>query len=614
MGYVLERAEAIAPLTIEHGNVRWAGRSDPEPDAPILRFECTLADGEEVGDLVARYPMPATLIAELAERFVDVSLDVGALRWRRALVAARLARGEQLVEIGQGETTVRVPGPIRDARVTRDGTLLVTTGGGATIDGRVVLPPPETDQFMMAVPRPHDPACAQHVAVSRVYGSNELEVRAFDRASGEHVGSYSGVAPGGFPAAFTVANGGWWFHEHDSQLFVGRHRDPFTIETWMQWAIVARWLFVRSGNVWQWHALDRDQEPRTIRLEEHTPTLVVVGNVLWIGAAQGLFRAEAGEDPERVFEGRVDGVAVDGAHAWLGSLEEIIALDLPSCGVRWRTKLAHGAWTITRIAAGVVAAGHDVATVLDDTGQILVVLEPGAPFGLKVLADGTAAISVGEYVAIVAPDGVVYRPPPLPYDGSICDATIDRFVFGPLHRDSRLRPDAYYALDRTGAITARLPFENPSAVKLVGCSDTHVFVRLDGAIVQWDARGVAATGLTAAPPPRRDAERGRVSRAGPIRDPRMDTPCHGVEVTHDTLLIDGVYGGSTGEYLTQAPFRVSDGAIATFYRCDLREGDAYGEVVSRGATAILVACRVPANVTWTASPDGHLVMIDCVAG
>ncbi len=610
------RATATEPLTIEGGVVRWSGRSDPEPDAPILRFECTLADGEEVGDLVARYPMPATLIAALAERFVDVSLDVGALRWRRALAAARLARGEQLAEIGQGETTVRLPGPIRDVRVTRDGKLLVTSGGGATIDGRVVLPPPAAEQFMMAVPRPHDPACAQHVAMSRVYGTNELEVRAFDRASGEPLGSYSGIAPGGFPDAFTVAKGGWWFHEEDSQLFVGGDGEPFTIKTWMQWAIVERWLFVRSSKVWQWHALDRDHEPRSTELEESTPTLVAVGDVLWIGTAQGLFRAAAGEQPERVFEGRVDGVAVDGARMWLGSLEELIAIDLPSCAVRWRTKLAHGAWTITRIAAGVVAAGHDVATVLDDAGQILVVLEPRAPFGVKVLTDGTAAISVGEYVAIVAPDGVVYRPAPLPYDGSICDATVDRFVFGPLDRSSRLQPDAYYALDRTGAITARLPFENRSTTKLVGCSDTHVFVQLDEAVVQWDARGVAVTGLTAAPPPRGDAQRGRVSCAGPIQDPRMDTPSHGVEVTHDTLLIDGVYGGSTGEYLTQAPFRVADGAIATFYRCDLREGDAYGEVVSRGGTAILVECRVPANVTWTASPspDGHLVMIDCVAG
>jgi hypothetical protein len=92
----------------------------------------------------------------------------------------------------------------------------------------------------------------------------------------------------------------------------------------------------------------------------------------------------------------------------------------------------------------------------------------------------------------------------------------------------------------------------------------------------------------------------------------MEPPQVGITVTRDTLLIDGAYGGSTGDFLTEAPFRVTDGATATFFRCDLLEGDASGEVVSLGGTAILVACRVPANVAWTASADSHLVMIDCV--
>lgn len=614
VGYTLARATTASPLTIESGVVRWAGPSDPEEGAPLLRFEARLEEAEEIGDLVARCAMPVTLIAALAERFVDVSLDVGVVRWRRALAAARIARGEQPVAIATGEVTVSLPGPIRHARVERDGAVLATSDSGATIRGRLVLEAPvDEEHYMLAVPPPRDPACRHHVAVSRTWEGKQLSLVAFDRATGAQVGSYRGIVAGNAPEAFSVGETGWWLHDEDQHIFVGGAGEPFVLENSVVWTSVGGWLLVEGDDdVWHWHDLARREQPRAIELADSTPTFCAVGDVLWIGCTTGLYRAAAGAAPERIFEGRIAGLAVEGDRAWLGTPDELIAIDVTSGRVRWRTKLAHGAWEVTRIAAGVAAGDRRAITVLDDAGQVLVALGARTDHALYAFADGTTAVSSGEHVAIIAPDGVVHRPMLLPYDGKLLGATVDRFIFGPVAYDaiSAVRPDAFYALDRTGAVTARLPIERDPPLRFVGCSDAHVYLTRGRALLRWDPNGAAGGGWSA-PPARRPVERGGYSVGEVTVGQREDNPTIGREIAQDALVIEGTYGGSTGRFACE-PILVSDGAVATFFRCDLTIGDPACVIATRGATAILVACRVPANVAWMASADSHLVMIDCV--
>jgi len=351
---------------------------------------------------------------------------------------------------------------------------------------------------------------------------------------------------------------------------------------------------------------------RTIALPKDA-RLQVAPDAIWAGAPGVLYRIAAGEQPTVILEGPVyTAFAIDGDRVWSRQGDAVVAL-APSIVERWRRVVPHIAARILRVGAYLAVLGFEQASVLDDAGEIVVTLAKRREGGARALADGTVALSSGEHVAIVAPDGVVTHLMPLPYDGWIAGATAERFIFGPTP-SSQLAPDAYYALDRTGAITARLPFVANRNLWFAGCAgDLAYFIR-DGEVIAWDPRGVGDVIAVVAPPERLAAERGE-QRMGPeVINHRDDRPDIGIEVRQrDQLLVDGTYGGSPGPgYLGEVPFRVSDGAIVTFYRCDLCVGHREGEVVTRGATAILVECRIPANVAWTASADSHLVMLDCV--
>lgn len=473
VAYVLERAERVEPLSIEDGTLRWAGPSDPEEDAPLLRFECPIASGEEVGDLVARYPMPAMLVAALAERFVDVSLDVGDVRWRYALAAARIARGEAVEPPATGEV-IQVGST--DARCLPDGTLVVLHAGKLRIGPRELELPRAFASPTARLPRPAaiDPFLV--AVVARDGGTVALAV--YDR-DGQVVGHGTAPVKG---EVLTVSREprGFWVHTGATDVLLGPSgargdmSDVGLRAMWRSQLVMANRHAVCAGEVW-----------RSFPGNAHVAT----DEAIWIATLDGIYQWDATSDPPvRVLEAPARAMCVEGRRMWSACDEVLVAFDRVTLQVEVRVELPFAvtslAWTAGRILARNTTKGSEAWAVLDLQGAILATLEgPGA--GHAALPDGSLAVGASRDILVVHADEAIARTIPRSF-GKFVGVTRDRFIVAEPKR-------GLYAFDRAGRVTSQLPAARPCEV-----DDTSVYAIADGALVRWDPRG----GGGIDPPPR----------------------------------------------------------------------------------------------------------------
>jgi hypothetical protein len=572
-------ADRAAGFEVSRTLLRWTGATDPDADAPIVAWELAgeganeiaLDDPIVIAPLAARYPMPACMLDELARRCVarDASACVALVegfgvdaRWARALAGALLAAGSPPRVIADDTGELVTDEVLRALRVMPDGSLVGIDGSESVLiagDRRIVLPK-----------GPLDP-----VDWLQLFDGNALPAIA--------------VPPRQIRRRVHVSNG-WVL------TFTGERVVPSVgwVAQQLAWTHLAR----DDRTV---HAWDRE-------LRE----LVAADGVIWCLAPDGLWRLAGGEAPVRVWAGDARGLAIRDGVAWFATRDKaLVGLDLASgvetaCvqlpGWGYRVWAAPGGLLATTRAGTCWIVGHQVVQILEHRRDI----------GFAILADGTAAASSGEQISILEPSGRLRSCSPMPFDGRICCATRDRFVFGPVSGGiDHIRPDALIAFDRDGRVTARLPGQF-NASTIVASADAVYAAQTEPqrGVVRWDPRGVASDGVVP-PPPRRPTERG-VTRVGwQVIHPRDDWPEVGVEIRHGhALLLDGTYGGSTG-HSSEVAIRVTDGAIATFARCTLHPpGD--GAVVQRGSTVFAIHCRLPSSPTcWTLGRDCHFVAIDC---
>jgi hypothetical protein len=566
-------SEHAAGLEISATSIRWSGPTDPEDGAPVVSWELT---GDGVGEivvddpvafapLVAAYPMPVTMLADLARHCVkrDAAACVPVAhgtgfdaRWARAVAAALIEIGGPLRVIPDDPGEIVTSEKLHELRAMPDGTIAALNAGTR----EVVV---GTSRY--ALPK-----------------SDELDARDwFKLFDGRGVPAVD--VPPRDMTMMGVASG--WLLTFTGEHFVAA-------QGWLAKELVWTHLERNERVVFPWERL--------------LFKLVEVEGVLWGVSTDGLWKLVGGEEPVRVWSGSAWGLAIDRGVAWMGlrSTSFLASIDLATGAEIMRMPAEQYAHDVWRVPGGVVIGGFRI--IVD--GKIVATSEPRSTTGVAVIADGTAAVSSGEQVAILEASGAVRWRAPMPYNGAVRCATRDRFVFGP--NDGvfgGVEPDALIAFDREGRITARLPGKFQGAI--VSDGEWVYANESNRGLLRWNPRGEASAAVPA-PPVRRATERG-VTRLGYVtHNPRDDWPEIGIEIAQcHALLIDGTYGGSTGVSPGLA-VQVTDGAIATFVGCNLTQS-VDGEVVQRGATVFAIGCQLPVGMRWTLGRDCHFVAIDC---
>lgn len=597
-------AEETQELEVTATGIRWAGRTDPEPDAPIVACEYPVPlEARAIADLVAREPIPSTLLRELAARCPPGDDAHADPRWRQARAAAAIAAGASAVDTTAGRGTPIDRG-VEEVRTLRDGTVVYIRGTTLVIGDRPPIALPVAEHAMYVLPAPLLDDTDEIIVL--VYGRAGTTLIEFT-SDGREVARQE--APLAFlPNKVAKTAAGYWVSSDSNHHLVGTNktlRRPFMrngVAISGGWLLeiskpILAWVELASGKrrPFDWHATETRETARS-------------GDILYCMTEDGLWRLQGGERPVRVWAGNAWGLAVHANHAWLGLDDSsVIAIDLTSGAQLWRSPIPHKAYSIRAFDTVVIAMSFDRCTLLTPDGRVLSTSEERRDVGVAQLADGTVGISCGEQLFLVESMGVVRRGLSLPYDGMILHATTDRFIFGPVSGgEARVSPTELVAFDRTGRVTSRLvPPDRPRFM-----NDTHVYVidyRDKLELRVWDPRGVAIG--VEPPPPRRPTERGANHVGTELSgDPRDFRPQVGLEVHSDFLAIESTYGGSPGSgYAGEVPVRVGDGAIATFVRCDLRTGGD-GPVAQRASTLFLIDCQLPPG-TWTLGDACHLVIL-----
>lgn len=563
-------AERTAGLERSDTSLRYSGPTDPDQDAPLVTWALAapvaIDDPVAIAKLAARSPMPASMLAELARRCVDAPTAVTVAhgtghdtRWARALARALLDAGRCTPRTFTSDAQLVMGEIVWGLRVMPDGTLV-----GLDANLRCLI----VGERRIEVPRGNLDA---YDWLALFDGAGFPAIRVPPRATNGAV----------------VCQAGRWL------LTFTDERAPPNAEIWRAHELV-------------WTHLDRDEQVRH-PWNQHTGKLVAADGVVWCPTEDGLWRLVPGEAPVRVWTGSARGLAIADGVAWVGTADRaLLSIDLDRGVETSRVALSGVAFDVRIVPGGIITSHSGVSWIVD--GEVIATAEPRRDFGIAVLADGTAAASSGEQVALLDPSGTLRWCPPMPFDGCIRGATRDRFVFGAVTSgEDHVAPTEVIAFDRDGRITARLPnrYRLP-----IACDEDHVYVTGDQGVVRWDPRGSAQQTELVVPPPRRPTERGVTQIRPPVTNPRDDRPEVGLEIRHtDALVFDGTYGGSPGPQ-GEAAVRVCDGAIATFVRCDLTRGD--GLVVQRGATVFAIQCKLaPA---WALGRDCHLVAIECTVG
>jgi hypothetical protein len=580
---IVELAIALADravgFEVSPTRLRWTGATDPEADAPVVAWELAgegagetaLDDPVAIAPLAARYPMPVCMLDELARRCVArdasacaaVAEGIGVdARWARAVAGALLAAGSPPRIIADDTGELVTDEIFRALRVMPDGALAGIDGYESVVvagDRRIALPK-----------GPLDP-----IDWLRLFDGNALPAIT--------------VPPRQIRRRVHVSNG--WVLTFTNERVVPSVGWVAQQLAWTQLARDARVV----------HAWDREVRD-----------LVEADGVVWCAAPDGLWRLAGGEPPVRVWAGNANGLAIRDGVAWLATkAKALVGLDLASGVEIACVPLPYAGYRVWAAPGGLlVSTFADACWIVGN--QVVQILEGRRDVGFAILADRTAAASSGEQISILEPSGRLRACLPMPFDGMICCATRDRFVFGPVSGGiDRVRPDALIALDRDGRVTARLPGQFNASAIVAGDEVVHaVQIEPRRGVVRWDPHGTASDGIVS-PPPRRPTERGVTRLGWRVINPRDDWPEVGIEIRHgNALLLDGTYGGSTG-LASEVAIRVTDGAIATFARCTLHPpGD--GAVVQRGSTVFAIHCRLPSTPTrWTLGRDCHFVAIDC---
>ena len=558
-------------------------RTDPDDGAseratnrgegpPLIAWELAtkipVDDPVAIAGLAAQYPMPAAMLADLARRCIAAPTAVAVAhgtgfdtRWARALAAALLEAGKCTPRVFSSEAPVVLDEIVWGLRVMPDGSLV-----GLDSNLRRLI----TSERKIDVPQG---------------GLDAYEWLAL----------FDGT---GFPAI-----------EVPRRATNGR---PMAVSN--------RWLLTftdenapAKSDIWRahelaWTHLDRKEQVRHA-WDHHVSRLVEANGVVWCPAEDGLWRLVGGEAPVRVWNGNAYGVAIADGVAWVSTRDNaLVSIDIARGVETARVSLPHSAFDVRVVPGGIIAGGSRCVSWIVGR-EVIATSEERREVAIAVLADGTAAASSGEQVAILDPSGTLRWCPPMPFDGCIRCATRDRFVFGAFTSgEDYVSPTELIAFDRDGRVTARLP--NQYRLPVVAGAD-YVYATLDRGVVRWDPRGSAKDTELVAPPPRRPTERGVTQIRSPVTNPRDERPEVGIEIRHaNALVLDGTYGGSCGtHYGSEAAVRVSDGAIATFVRCDLTRGD--GVAVQRGATVFAIQCKLS---SWGVARGSHLVAIDCTVG
>jgi hypothetical protein len=571
VGLSVRSSERGEGLHVSASAIRWSGPTDPtEAGAPIIAWELTGEDVAQLDDpvamslLVVRYPMPVGLLDELARRCVarDASACVPIAhgtgfdpRWARAIAGALIAAGGPPGAIPDDAGEVVTTETFHELRAMRDGSIAaLNVGTREVVVGSARFPLP---------------------------ASQELDEREwFSLFDGQRIPAID-VPERDMTHMGTV--GDWLL------TFTGEHF--VQAEGWLAKELVWTHLARNERIVFAWERL--------------CFKLVEADGALWGVTREGLWKLVGGQEPVLVWSGEAWGLAIESGVAWIGlrSASFLVAIDLATGTERMRMPVQQFAYDVWRVPGGIVLGGFSI--VVD--GKIVATSEPRSQTGLAVLADGTAAISSGEQVAILESSGACRWRAPMPYNGAVRCATRERFVFGPNDGVFGVAADALIAFDREGRITARLPGTFVGSIvsdgECVYANDTR------RGLVRWNPRGVASQAVPS-PPARRPTENG-ITRVGyTTTSPRDDWPEIGIEIAQgNALLIDGTYGGSTG-VSSDVALRVSDGSIATFVRCNLTPS-ASGEVAQRSATIFAIQCQLPVDVQWTLGRDCHFVAIDC---
>ncbi|HEU0036213.1 MAG TPA: hypothetical protein VFQ53_36620 [Kofleriaceae bacterium] len=601
----IRRARERRELAITPQGLSWAGPTDPEPDAPLVACELPVAlEPRAIAELVARTPIPSTLLHELAARCPPGDDDGDDPRWRRARAHAAIARGDAIGDV-RDETGTFIARGVEAVRGLPDGTLVRLRVGELVIGDAppIALPVVERASYWLPAPLAPDAIDPSQIVVAiRSYQPDHLILLVFD-PRGRELARIETTTPMCRPEQVSHGAAGYWMHDDGRHQRVG---EPAAIgkRPYMREGVPLsrRWLLAIEREL-VWVSLDT-AERRVFPWSHELRATVRVADTLWATTQEGVWRLRGGEAPVRIWSGDAYGVAVDAAHAWisLSGQSTVIAIEHETGREVWRTKLPHDAYALQRFDAGIVAIQIWRFTWLANDGRILATTDERRDVGVARLADGTVAASCGEQVVIVDPLGTVRRALPMPYDGQIVGATADRFLFGPVSGgEDRISPTALVAFDRTGRITARLvPARRPVLV-----DEARVYViENHGELRAWDPRGTAL-GIVP-PPPRLPTERGVTHVGAEVTNPRDDRPQVGIEVHADFLALDGTYGGSAG-YLGEVALRVGDGAIATFVRCDLTSGRG-GSIAERGSTVFLIDCKLP-HGEWSIGSACHLVVL-----
>lgn len=638
---VVERAEHASVLRVGAETIEWCGPAVAEPDAPLLRVAldrgsergAALADALDAGDasaigrVVEQMPAAPGFLDALAhhcwERDAEACFSVATRRipaeptWMRALARVGVARGSlvatpvpdaELAVLGTPEPGLRFD----DVRMLPNGTIValeipdrdveprlqrarlsITAPDGEL--SRVELDAPQGTSLALPIPARAD---ENAIAVSWYNGSAQRAVLRLVTPRGAVEREWQ-CDLSSSPQRFSRWDGGIWIHTSTQHLRFGDSAQPLA-------------AYDRIGA----------QVPGPVQVQ-------VLGTRVLVLATPG-YRPESGQVAERAAwvdldarlpdEGfawdraiqwpKVVALLLDGDSVWLGDHEDVVRLDKTGRELA-RTRVAHWMDSLCRVPHGVVAYSMNGWSYVGDDGAIRASGE-GREVACVVLADGTAFVSQGEDVIVIAPDGVP-RAVRLPYDGRVIGSTDTHAVFGPCQRtwESKLTPDAYYAIDGAGALAARVPIGTLSAPTYRPPTCTRralLFVETRGRLLSLEPRAprVMPEQLQVPPPPLR-VERGVSSVRGHTYNPRDDWPEPGIAIYASDLYARGcTYGGTTG--VSPGPaVEVDNGAIAVLYECVLTGADWLR--VERGSTVILVECTLKG-----AGPAGsdRFVALECV--
>ncbi len=608
----IKLAHEARELEVTSEGLRWAGPSDPDPDAPLLACELKVPlEARAIADVVTRSPIPSTLLYELAARCPPGDDGNADPRWRRARAAAALARGEAASE-AHDEKGTPIERGVDAVRVLDDGTLVRLRGNMLAIGDLppIALPGAERPWYELLTPLTPDAIDPDQVVVLSYNGMGASTLLVFGSSDGRELARIEA------PLAFSpnrVARGqaGYWVgNDNHLQLFGGTANvaRPYMRE---DVSISAGWLVdIGRDEVRElgWVSLGTG-ERRASPWQAKVNAIVRHDDALWCTTKEGLWCLRGGEPPSRVWSGDAYGVAVGGTRAWLGITWKscVVAIDRATGTELWRTTIGHNAYALYAFEAVIVAVAIDRCTLLAPDGRVLWASDARRDVGVAQLADGTVGVSCGEQVVIVDPAGDLQRALPLPYDGQIFHATADRFLFGRVSGGvDQVPPTATIALDHAGRVTARLvPPDRPA---FVGHTIVYAIDYRDGKELRaWDPGG-ATTGVEP-PVPRRPTERGVTHVGHKIVNPREDWPEIGIEVHADFLALDGIYCGTPS---SAVPLVVGDAAIATFVRCNLSGGGG-GAIAQRAATVILIDC-VLSSGPWEIGDACHLVIVGGTVG